>query len=356
MGRAATGWAAVLALAAAVPLLLDGQVFLASCVLIALYGSINLMWALVIGTAGMFSFATVAIFGVSAYSAAYVASEFGWSWPPMLAVAAVVGVAAGLLVALPAIRLRGVYFALLTLGVVELCRAYVVQSEAVGRGTGIVGFDGFVPESIVATENQVVVGYYAGLALLAVCVVVHRMVDGGRLGLLLRTARESEPFALSLGIDVVRARLGVLVISSGFLGLAGGFYAGYYRAVAPSIFSFETLLILLAMMVIGGLYSAGGILVGTALLVFIDHHFLDAGPVRLIAIGALMLVITLLARQGLAGIPARVIAWIQEEEEEVTDESLGTAGAERLRPAPALSIAKRGGPDHAERGGPDHAS
>lgn len=296
------------------PLVYGSNFFLAICVLFGIYVAINLMWMLVIGTAGIYSLATLAIVGASAYVAGYLSVNQGLSWYATMAIAVPVGAVAGLVVAAPAIRLRGIYFALLTLGLVELARTFAVQSEALGHASGLFGLDGFVPERLFGTRDGALIGYYAALGLVIVALIVYRLVDGGRLGLLLRVARDSEPVARTLGMDVVRARLGVFLVSSAMLGLVGGFWAAFSRAVSPTIFSFDLLLLLLAMMVVGGIGSARGVVMGTALLLFIDQRFLEAGPKRVIAAGVLMLLITLFTTRGLVGVPGQVRAWLEARE------------------------------------------
>ena len=124
---------------------------------------------------------------------------------------------------------------------------------------------------------------------------MYRLVDSGRLGLLLRTARESEGVAKGLGVDVVRARFAVFIISSAVLGLIGGFYTGFYGGVSLTIFDFNTLLLLLAMIVVGGVGSAKGAIVGTALLLYIDRTYadLDNPAWRFVWIGIIMFGVTL---------------------------------------------------------------
>lgn len=302
-------WLPALSVAAALPLIRSDTYFLGICVVFAIYASINLMWTLVIGTAGMLSFATLAIVGGSAYFAGYQAKVHHLSWPIMLVIAAGAGAIAGLVVAAPAIRLRSVYFALLTLGLVQLADSYVEQNYALGGAQGLAAVPGFIPAKDFGTARGATIGYYAGVALLGLCLSVFWAVDRRRLGLVLRTARDSEPIAGALGIDIVRVRLTVFVASSAMLGLVGGFYAAYYENVSPGIFSFDTLLLLLAMMVIGGLSSARGVVLGTALLLFIDQRFLNTGPWRLIAVGIVMLLITLFAADGLVGIPGQLRTW-----------------------------------------------
>jgi branched-chain amino acid transport system permease protein len=292
------------------PLTFGGLGFLSDLALFAVYASANLMWSLVLGTAGIYSFATFAIVGASGYVAAYLSVAHGWPWPAMLVAGTVAGLVLGLLVTIPAVRLRGVYFALLTFGLASLFSSYAAVTDALGGAQGLYGAGSFILEADVGTRTGALIGSYAGLLLLVVAVIVHRMVDDGRLGLLLRTARESEPFAQALGIDIVRARLTVLAISSAVLGLVGAFYVCFYRGISPGIFDFGTLLLLFAMIVVGGIGSRRGVLLGTALLLFISEYFLQSGPARLIAIALLMLLVTLLATRGLVGIPEQLRQWL----------------------------------------------
>jgi branched-chain amino acid transport system permease protein len=90
------------------------------------------------------------------------------------------------------------------------------------------------------------------------------------------------------------------------LGLIGGFYASYYRGISPTIFDFDTSILLFAMLVVGGMSSARGPIIGTAILFFISQHYLQSGPARFIAVGAIMLAITLLTTRGLVGAPEQV--------------------------------------------------
>ena len=122
--------------------------------------------------------------------------------------------------------------------------------------------------------------------IVGVALLVYWWVASGRLGLRLRTARESEPVAQAFGIDIPRARLAVFVITAAVLGLVGAFRASYDAGANKSVFDFSTLLLLFAMIVVGGINSPKGILLGTALLQFIEQHFVSWGAPRLILLGA----------------------------------------------------------------------
>lgn len=330
--------------------------FTAQFVLFALYAAMNLMWMLVIGTAGIYSFATVAIVGASAYLITYYAggSPSGYDVegaralpiPVMLLMGVGAGIVCGLIVALPGIRLRGVYFALFTIGLVELGRAIVVSTTDIGltlgQNQGLYGATQFTKVTEVGTSTGRNINFLVALALVAFCLVVYRVVDSGRLGLLLRTARESEPVARDFGIDINRARLAVFIISSAILGMIGGFYTGFYGGVSPQIFSFETLLLLLAMMVVGGLGSAKGVILGTAFLYWIDITWADGkGPFldlenpvwRTVIIGIIMLIVVLVAPRGLVGIPAQVRELIGRQRSQRAAPAAGepAAGATKAR-------------------------
>lgn len=307
-------WAlGLLALAIIPPLAgigLDSNSLLSAAAIFALYAAINIVWTLIIGTAGIFSLATLAVVGSAAYAGAWLSITFGLPWWGMVGVGGVVGLLAGVVIAIPATRLEGFYYALLTLGLVELCRVSVVQSKALGSATGgLYGADSYVPDSF-GEMGELLLNYYACFAVMLLALLLYRVVNGQRLGRLLRAAPEKqEAFAQAIGIDFLRARIQVFLISSTALGLIGGFYASHFKGASPSLFGMDNLLLLLAMIVIGGLGTAQGAVVGTLLVVGIDKLFVDLGPMRLVLIGLLMLSTVLFTRNGLFGMKAQFEAW-----------------------------------------------
>jgi len=324
-------WVMVGAIAMIIPLIAGTPFLLATMVAFLIYLSMNTMWGLVLGTAGLQSFATVAVAGVSAYAAAYLSVNIGESnaalaaggdcsgirlfgiplveWWIAIPVASVVGLVVGFLISLPAIRLRGSYFAFLTIGLVELCRAYTGQDKCnLGGAGGLFGASSFIPSDLMGSLTGYRYAYFAAVLLAVVSLLIYWKVNYGRLGLLLRTARESEAVAEVLGVDVVRARIWVFLISSWMLGAAGGFYVSYYKTISPNFFNFSTLLLLFAMVMIGGINSPRGILLGTMLLMFVDRFFVDFSPpeARFVFTGLFLLVVTLLASAGLVSVPDQI--------------------------------------------------
>jgi len=301
-------WIIGLSAALIIPILVGSNLALTAATTFALFAAINLMWMLVIGTAGIFSLATLAVVGAAAYLSAWLSIEYGFTWPVMLLVGTLVGLVFGAIIGLPALRIDGLYFALLTMGVVELCRVYVVQSRTFGSATGgLYGADTFIPEAWELRTSGLVLGYVATFAVMLAMLGIYRLVNGQRLGLLLATARESEASAEALGINYHLARFTVFLISSAALGFIGGFYAAYFKGASPSLFSIDQVMLLFAMIVIGGLGRAEGAVAGTALVVLIDELFTEFGPLRFIVIGLIMLGVTLFARNGLFGIRSQFV-------------------------------------------------
>ena len=282
-----------------------------------IYAAINLCWMLIIGTAGIISLATYAVVGATAFGTAYLSINLGLPWWMLPPVGAVLGLLLGGIIALPASRLDGFYYALLTLGLNELCRVYFTTSKQFGSATGgLYGADSYMPASL-AQGDQLIVGYYACFALMLLALLFYRFVNGRRLGRILRMAPEKrEAFAAATGVDYRRARIWVFVVSSVALGFIGGFYSAHFRGVAFSIFTFDTVLLGLAMLVIGGIGRAEGAVVGTLIVVCLDKVLIGLGPVRVIIIGLIMLFVVLYLRNGLFGIKQQFRGWRDKKKSE----------------------------------------
>lgn len=303
-------WLAALAVLAIAPPLLGNDSFVGAATTFAMFSAINIIWMLTIGTAGIFSLATLAVVGVGAYGTTYLSVYFGFPWWAIWLTGPLFGAGFGLLIALPAMRLEGFYYALLTVGIAELCRVWVVQSRTLGAASnGLYGADGFVPEGMSST-NGIILGYYLALLTMIAALCLYTYVNGQRLGRLLRAAPEKqEAFAEALGINYRRARIQVFLISSAALGFVGGFYATLYHGASPSLFTMDQLLLLLAMIVIGGIGTTEGAVLGTLIVVLFDKVFIGLGPLRLILIGCIMLGTVLFLRGGIFGFAAQLKTW-----------------------------------------------
>jgi branched-chain amino acid transport system permease protein len=282
-----------------------------------IYAAISLCWMLIIGTAGIMSLATYAVVGTAAFVTSFLSIKAGLHWWLLPPIGALVGLVFGGIIALPATRLDGFYYALLTLGLNELCRVYFSTSRIFGSAQGgLYGADTYLPQEG-SQFDQLLISYYACLSLMLLALVFYRLVNGRRLGRILRMAPEKrEGFAEATGVNFRQARVWVFVVSSIALGFIGGFYATNFGGVAFSIFNFDTVLLGVAMLVIGGIGRAEGAVVGTAIVVFLDKVLISLGPIRLILIGIIMLLVVLYLRNGLFGIKAQFRNWRDKKKSE----------------------------------------
>ena len=194
-----------------------------------------------------------------------------------------IGLAFGVLIAAPALRLDGFYYALLTLGLNELCRVFFTTSKQFGSASGgLYGADSFISQSLATRSPSRWSPTTHRFRLLIAALFLFRFINGKRLGRVLRMAPEKrEAFAAACGVDYKRARITIFLLTSVALGFIGGFYAAQYRGVAYSIFDFQTVLLGLAMITIGGIGRAEGAVLGTLIVIFLRDVLLELGPVAL---------------------------------------------------------------------------
>lgn len=295
-------------LSLAAPLLPD--TLLQVAVVFCVFAAINVVWTLIIGAAGILSFATMATVGLAAYAAAAANVFLGVPWPLMFPVGILVGLIAGGLLALPSTRIDGLYYALLTIGVAEICRVSISQIRALAPANSSINNVGsFIPQEWFLQRPGLLLGFGTAMGLLLLALLLFRLVNSERLGLQLQTAREDEEFAEAVGIDYRRARLHVFLIASAALGFIGAYYAMLYRSISLNVFSLDQMLLMFAMIVIGGMGRAEGAVIGTAIVVVIDRGLIDLGPLRIILIAAVMVAVTLTTHRGLADARAQFRAF-----------------------------------------------
>jgi branched-chain amino acid transport system permease protein len=279
---------------------------------VALFGFLALSAYLLL-LAGEMSFGQQAFFGVGAYSGGMLTAMAGWPLPLAAAVAMALGALAAALVALPTLRLRGLYFAMATLAAAEMARIgfellhwqVVVEGELTGPD-GTQGFRGirWVFESGVEPAIYLAIVWALLAAAVAACLVVER----SRLGAALRGIGEDGELAASLGLEVIRFKLGVAAAAGALAALGGALYAHHNTYIEPRNFDVMLGVHSLAYALIGGLGTAFGPLLG----VLVDLGLLEGSRVfhgyRMIVFGGLVAALLLFRPRGL--LDERATQWI----------------------------------------------
>ena len=279
-------------LAAAFPLFANGY-YLALGITLLYFTVLATAWALFSGPTRYISLATVAFFGIGAYTVAVVGEIL--PWPLVLLLAALIGVVLALVVGLSTLRLSGIYFVIFTFGLAELIRQLVTWYEVnIHRSVGRYVF-------VDITQNQI---YWQLLALVLLVLVAGWLIGRSRLGLALRVIGEDETVARHAGIDTTRAKLTLFAVSALFMTVTGAVMAPRWTYIDPAIafnpmLSFQVVI----MALLGGVGALFGPLFGVIPLVFLFEILSANFPNHFsILLGLVFIVIVYFLPQGVYGL------------------------------------------------------
>ncbi len=266
-------------------------------------GGLAISVDILLGFAGLLSLGQALYFGLGAYASAGVLKEIGPSFWLAIAASVGVGLAAGLIGGLIAARVRGVYFALITFGLAQVVAKVIYNTRELGASDGIIGIPIIdVPLGFATIRADDPLGFFlVTLAIIALIYAALSYLSGtpfGRLVSALRINQERLPF---LGWRTGPIKLGAFVLAATIASLAGGLYPMLRGFVSPELMYFEMSTNAVIAVIIGGMGTLIGPLVGAMLLVFgksiigtyTEHH--------LIVIGALFMGVVIFFPQGIAG-------------------------------------------------------
>ncbi|WP_104523466.1 branched-chain amino acid ABC transporter permease [Blastococcus atacamensis] len=262
-------WTALFVVALVVPFLIsDYDLFKATRVLtiaIAVAG-LNLL----IGRAGQISAGHGALYGLGAYTAMILVKELGWAWPGAVLAAVVVSGAAGWLIGLPALRVRGLNLGLLTIAIAAIFPLLLSRFEGLTGGTiglQLAGSPITPPAALALTPEQF--QFLLLVVVLAVVLVLLRNLTTGPMGRAVEALRVNPLMARSEGVDVNRLTLTMFAISSAVAGLGGALGGLVLASTVPDSYSMFFSLTLLSACVVGGSRTWAGSLVGSAFIVYL---------------------------------------------------------------------------------------
>jgi branched-chain amino acid transport system permease protein len=276
-------------------------------VISGIYVILTLSLNLIVGYTGLPALGHAAFYCIGAYTSSLLALKLGLSpWIGLLA-GAFLSALSGIVIGYPALRLKGDYLALSTFGLGII--VYSIAKNWVSLTRGPMGLPGIPGFSILGLQISAVWCYF-----LLVCAftaitlfVMHRIVNSP-FGRVLRSIREDEIAAQSLGKNIVKYKLLVFVIGAFFAGIAGSLYAHYITFIDPSSFTIMESITILLMVIFGGMGSITGSIVGAVALVIFPEllRFLGlpssiAAPVRQMIYGLLLVVLMIWRPQGIMG-------------------------------------------------------
>lgn len=256
---------------------------------------------IVVGLAGLLDLGYVAFYAVGAYAYALMNLYWGVSFWVALPVGALLGAFCGILLGFPVLRLRGDYLAIVTLGFGEIIRLVLENWGEFTQGpSGIANiprpdFFGLAT----GLSNSILFMYYLMLALVIFTIFVVNRLKNSRIGRAWQALREDEIACQAMGIDKVKTKLTAFALGATWAGLVGVVFAAKTSFVNPASFTFLESAIILSIVVLGGMGSILGVILGAFILILLPEYLRAFSEYRMLVFGATMTLVMVFRPQGI---------------------------------------------------------
>jgi len=303
-----TGMLAAVAVAALLPWMLSSYhlseassvLYLSLAVL-----SVNLLT----GMNGQLSLGQAAFVGIGAYSVVILVGDHGWTYPQAMAAGAVLAAVAGIVVAVPALRLRGLYVALTTFGIGLVFPTLLQKFTSVTGGSGGKSLTlAYLPPAGSGLD-QGQWAYLVSLVVLVVAMLFVHLLKQSKTGRAIQAVRDNDIVAEGFGVPLARIKIATFALSAALAGLAGGLFALQRQFVSPGDLGLNTSIEFFVGMAIGGSVSVPGAVIGGLFLQYAPDLTQDLGitPIYTPAVyGGLLILIIIFARGGAAGLATTI--------------------------------------------------
>jgi branched-chain amino acid transport system permease protein len=250
---------------------------------------------IVVGYCGLLDLGFAAFFAVGAYTSGLVATRLGWPLLATIPFVVVATVTAGIVIGGPTLRLRSDYLAIVTLGFGEIVRIIANNLDVTGGPSGIYGIPGLFGDH----AGDPVVFYYAVLLIVAAAVLLAGRLGRSRLGRAWRFVREDEDAAEAMGVHTYRVKLAAYIAGAVWGGFAGVLFAAQLSAISPASFTFLQSALVLMAVVLGGMGSTPGVVIGAVVISLLPEILRDLADYRFFVFGVLLIAMMISRPQGL---------------------------------------------------------
>jgi branched-chain amino acid transport system permease protein len=255
---------------------------------------------LVAGTAGLMSLGHAGLLAIGAYASGLLMLKAGFSFPAAFLAAGAITAAIGTVLAWPALRLKGHYIAIATLGIGEMVNQFILNGGSLTQGA--MGLSGIPAPRLFGRDIQSAAGFYwLSLAVLIAGGLVVAAIMASPLGRTVRGLREDEMAAQALGIRPLRYRMVTFAVSAFFAGLAGALTAHLYTYISYDTFGSNVSVLGLTMVILGGLGNIWGAVLGAVTLSGLPELLRCTAQYRWLAYGLILLVVLRVRPQGVLG-------------------------------------------------------
>ncbi|SFJ83046.1 amino acid/amide ABC transporter membrane protein 2, HAAT family [Desulfomicrobium apsheronum] len=290
------------------PALLPNNYYLTILILGCLHAMNAVGLCLLVGHAGQISLGHAGFYGLGAYTSSYLSTTVDLSVGLSMLSGVALTVVVSILVGLPSLKLKGHYLAMATLGFGIILS--ILFTETVDITGGPSGFVGIPRLSFFGFELRKDVALYRAVAVM-LCLIVWLAFNllHSRVGRALRALHTSERAAEAMGVDIARYKLLVFVLSAAFSSIAGVLYAHYLTFIAPSSFGFMFSVELIVMVVLGGMISVPGAIVGAFFVTVLPEFLRAFENIEVLLFGAILILCMMFLPDGMAGGWNRLWSW-----------------------------------------------
>ncbi len=255
---------------------------------------------LLLGFAGLLSFGHAAFFGTGAYITAYVMKEWGMTPELGLICGVLCSTALGYVFGALAIRRQGIYFAMITLALAQVIYFLATQVPFTNGEDGIQGVPRGKFLGLIELSSSTHMYYFALIVFILAFFMIKRIVSSP-FGQVMKSIRENEPRAISLGYDVNRYKLIAFTLSAGLAGLGGGLKSLVLQLASLSDVFWHTSGEAVLMTILGGIGTLWGPVAGAAVIINLQNYLANLGGWSTIVTGAIFVICVLAFRRGIVG-------------------------------------------------------
>jgi len=266
-----------------------------------MYVVLGLGLNIVVGVAGLLDLGYVAFYAVGAYAYALLNMHYGLGFWTVLPIGGLLGALFGILLGFPVLRLRGDYLAIVTLGFGEIIRLVLENWGDFSQGpSGIANIDrpSFFGMTLSLDMSINYIYYLTILMVIFTIFVVNRLQDS-RIGRAWFALREDEIACQAMGIDKMKTKLTAFALGATWAGMAGVMFAAKTTFVNPASFTFLESAIILCIVVLGGMGSIPGVIVGALVLILLPEYLRAFSDYRMLVFGAILVIMMVFRPQGL---------------------------------------------------------
>ncbi|MDI6745198.1 MAG: hypothetical protein QMD07_07465 [Thermodesulfovibrionales bacterium] len=255
---------------------------------------------IVVGFTGLLNLGFVAFYAIGAYSYALLNTKLGIGFWASMPLSVILVTLSGFILAIPALRLRGDYLAIVTLGFGEIVRLVLNNWDSFTKGpNGIGGIE--APHLFGMHISRLSHFYYFVLIFVLLAIFIIRRVAASRIGRAWIAIREDEIASSSIGINITAYKLYAFAFGAFWAGLAGVLFATKMQFVSPESFTFMESVLVLCMVILGGLGSILGVILGAIILVMLPEMLREVQLYRMLALGSGLVMLMIFRPQGLMG-------------------------------------------------------